>query len=669
MKIEFKPISVEDKEKIAAFTCRSTSQNCDFAVMNICSWQFFYHSEYAIVNDFLILRFKFDDGCLGYMFPLGDGDVRSFLDIMFQDAIQNGEKDLCLMGVTLDEKQQLDRILPDRFHYISKRDYFDYIYRRLDLAVLKGKRYQSKRNHVNKFTNKYNYEYVELTPDLIPECLEVEERWRADNTVSDYETLLNESRSMTLALKNFEKLGGMGGAIRVDGRIVAFSFGSPINEDTFCVHVEKADANIEGLYSVINQMFSSHIPEKYTFMNREEDLGIEGLRKAKLSYLPSILLEKYVAIISDTSEVKISAEDAEVKNRVMDLWRNCFSDTEAFVQFFFSRKYKRRNTLVGFDNGEIVTAMQLMPYKMTYGNNHLESAYIAGVCTQKESRGKGLSSNLMQEALVTLNQRNVDIATLIPATENLFDFYAKSGFITVFEKYEQVLTREDLANNKRCVSDDHYVEEWDKKCNFNEIYSYFNKSECERDFCVVHTYEDWMDVLDDLYNDGGKMLIVRDSFSKGISGLALVLKEDTNFQIKELMTDNEALSANVYCYLFSNHIDCQELTIRTVTPDNKEQGVPFAMARVTNVSQLLNVYVKEYPTASFAVEILDNQIAENRGVYRVENGAFRKLEKSDTRPENLISMDISQFTEAILGKKSQLGIEEVIYPYMSMMLE
>jgi len=665
MKINFKPISIEDKDVIASFTYQSSSQNCDFAVMNICSWQFFYHSEYAVVDGFLLLRFRLNDGHLAYMFPLGKGDLKIIIEMMRQDAKDNGEKELCLMGISLDEKLELDRTFPGWFKYIRERDYFDYIYRRLDLAELKGKRHQSKRNHVNKFKNNYTYEYVELTPDIVPECLKLEEKWRTDNTISDRETLLNESRSMTLALQNLEKLGGFGGAIRIDGRIVAFSFGSPINQDTFCVHVEKADTKIEGLYSAINQLFSAHIPEKYTYVNREEDLGIEGLRKAKLSYLPSILLDKNVAIMRDYSEDDISENDAEIKRCVMDLWQSCFSDTPEFVQFFFSRKYKRRNTLIYRNYGQVVSSLQMLPYRMVFGAQEMEMSYIAGVCTLEEQRGNGFSSNLMMEAMTTLCDRDVDIATLIPATEDLFGFYAKFGFVTVFEKKEQTISRTDFVNSKRCLSEDHLLEEWNAEMNFHEIYTYFHKNEQERDLSVLHSYEELINVLDDFYADGGKLLLIRDSVSKGINGLAFVRMDHTRGRITEVMLDNEALSANLYCYLFSNHPECMELTLRVASVGGEGEK-PYGMARVTNVSHLLETLVKEYPNAEFMVCLTDDVVTENAGTYTVDKGSFKKTKR---KSDEGLSMSISEFTEAIFGKNPQCGLVTRKHPFMNLMMD
>ena len=130
-------------------------------------------------------------------------------------------------------------------------------------------------------------------------CSELEAEWCKANNCDQHEGTGNERRALVYALHNFEELGLTGGILHVDGKIAAFTFGMPINQDTFGVHVEKADTSIDGAYAMINYEFANHIPEQYVYLNREEDLGIEGLRKAKLSYQPAIILEKYVACLKD----------------------------------------------------------------------------------------------------------------------------------------------------------------------------------------------------------------------------------------------------------------------------------------------------------------------------------------------------------------------------------
>lgn len=292
--IKFKDITLEDKEAITSITMNSERKNCDLSFSNLCSWRFMYDTKFAIVDGFLLFKFHMNNE-LAYMMPVGEGDLKKILEAIIDDATSEG-KSFLMYGVCNNMRDEIEKLMPGKFDFSSNRDYVDYIYLRTDLAELKGKKFQPKRNHANKFYKTYtDYEYVPITADRISECLRLEEEWCKANDCGQQNGLGNERKSLTYALNHFDELGLTGGILYVNGKIAAFTFGMPINHETFGVHVEKADTEIEGAYNVINQEFAKHIPEQFVYLNREEDLGIEGLRKAKLSYQPAILLEKNIA--------------------------------------------------------------------------------------------------------------------------------------------------------------------------------------------------------------------------------------------------------------------------------------------------------------------------------------------------------------------------------------
>lgn len=294
--ITFKDITPDDKGIITSYTMHSHRRNCDLSFSNLCSWRFLYDTQYAVLDGFLLIKFWADNE-LVYMMPIGNGDLKAVLQALIEDAHRE-KQPLCLLGICSDMCSELESLMPGQFLFTADRDYADYIYLRSDLSTLAGKKFQPKRNHVNRFKKNYpDYEYLPITPDRIQECLELEAKWCLANNCDQHEGTGNERRALVYALHHFDELGLTGGMIRVNGQTVAFTFGMPINQDTFGIHVEKADTSIEGAYAIINYEFANHIPEQYTYLNREEDLGIEGLRKAKLSYQPAILLEKYSACL------------------------------------------------------------------------------------------------------------------------------------------------------------------------------------------------------------------------------------------------------------------------------------------------------------------------------------------------------------------------------------
>lgn len=296
--IPFKDITLADKDTITAFTMNSSRRNCDLSFSNLCSWRFLYNTQFAIVHGFLVFKFWAKDQ-LAFMTPIGSGDLQVVLKELIEDAREENQH-FCMLGVCSNMCDDLEAFLPGQFTFHKDRDYADYIYLRSDLATLKGKKFQAKRNHINRFRNTYpDYKYTPITPDHIQECLELEAEWCKVNRCDQQEGTGNERRALIYALHNFEALGLTGGILYVNDKIVAFTFGMPINHETFGVHVEKADTNIDGAYAMINYEFANRIPEQYTYINREEDLGLEGLRKAKLSYQPVTILEKYMACLKN----------------------------------------------------------------------------------------------------------------------------------------------------------------------------------------------------------------------------------------------------------------------------------------------------------------------------------------------------------------------------------
>lgn len=292
--IEFKDLTVEDKDTITSFTMNSCRRNCDLSFSNLCSWRFMYNTKFAVIDNFLVFKFWLH-GRVSYMMPVGQGDPeKELIEKLIEDSQLEGEP-LRLMGVCQGMKKRLNDILPGKFEFTTNRDYSDYIYLRSDLATLTGKKFQSKRNHINRFKKEYTYKYVPITPDRVQECLYLEAEWCKANDCDKQDGTGNERQAIVFALEHFEELGLSGGILYANDKIVAFTFGMPINKETFGVHVEKADTTVDGAYAMINFEFANHIPETFTYINREEDLGIEGLRKAKLSYQPETILEKFVA--------------------------------------------------------------------------------------------------------------------------------------------------------------------------------------------------------------------------------------------------------------------------------------------------------------------------------------------------------------------------------------
>lgn len=299
MDIPFHPLSLGDKALIRSYTQKSYHRNCDLSFMNLMSWRFLYDTEVAEHNGWLLFRFR-NNGHLCYLAPLGKGCWHDIVQELLADARKHGEPFL-MLGVTERTLTYLNAALPNYFYATADRDFTDYIYFREKMATLAGKKLQPKRNHINQFLRLYpNHEYLPLTKELIPACLELEERWAQARLTEDgreEDGYAEERRSVRYVFEHWDELDGTGGVLRIDGRIVAFTAGAPINGDTFDICIEKADKAYEGAYTFINREFARRLPEKYVYVNREEDLGIPGLRHAKNSYRPDILLHKFAVMV------------------------------------------------------------------------------------------------------------------------------------------------------------------------------------------------------------------------------------------------------------------------------------------------------------------------------------------------------------------------------------
>ena len=443
--IKFKDLSTSDRALIQRFTLYGERQNCDLSFSNLISWRFLYNTQFAVIDDYLVFRFH-TERHLAYMMPIPkpqvmeDGSYRvkpcdecsvKVIRTIRDDSIAMGHPFL-MLGVCNYMVDLIEQSFPDTFTIEPNRNFADYIYTRDKLINLSGKKLQSKRNHINKFKSLYpQYTYRPLTEDLIPQCLELEKQWRKvskdDTDEQDLdESLSIELRSMTRAFHRWDRLGLTGGTIWVDDKLVAFTFGCPINQTTFDVCVEKADVNYEGSFSIINQEFVKHLPEQYCYINREEDMGNEGLRRAKLSYHPDILLEK------NTVMGKHPLREFEDQDRILqetrDLWKLVFNDSDKFMDLYFSRVYKPKYNVTCQLNHHVVAALQTLPYALLYHGQELPAVYISGVSTHPDYRHQEIGNNLMRQAHFDLFYKNVVYAALIPAEDWLYEWYAKCGY-------------------------------------------------------------------------------------------------------------------------------------------------------------------------------------------------------------------------------------------------
>lgn len=250
----------------------------------------------SVTNGCLVILWDIDN-TPRVLFPQGDGDRTAAVTDIVQYFTKQGK---AFKFVSLNESDVLLlREMPLSFRFSFDRNGSDYLYTSESLSTLRGKKLHAKKNHLNVFWRENIAEYAKMTSDDVAECLELYETWYSEKDES--QKLLLESREATKILLSFIGRAPeiIGGVIRINGKIAAFTVGEQITEDTALIHMEYANRTIRGLYPAINQQFVFHEWQGVTYINREEDMGDAGLRKAKESYHPIKLLNEYTAILTD----------------------------------------------------------------------------------------------------------------------------------------------------------------------------------------------------------------------------------------------------------------------------------------------------------------------------------------------------------------------------------
>ncbi|MBO5875614.1 MAG: GNAT family N-acetyltransferase [Alistipes sp.] len=414
--ILFREITVADKPLFDRYACAAQVRNCDMAFANIYCWQPFYRSEWAEVEGFLVVRFRLDGGDrLAYMQPLSEGGVADFskiIPLLSADASAMGQP-LRFAGLTPEGVESLRRYSPEMFAFAASRDFADYIYAAEDLRNLEGRKYQPKRNHINRFRNENEFRFLTLTEEHAEECLRLNELWGAGRADDD-STIRAEREAMIRAFENFDALGLLGGAICVGGELAAFTYGSLSCCDTFVTHIEKANTKYNGIFATINNLFARSLPEYVRLINREEDMGIEGLRKAKLSYYPVAVEPKWSAVEMDS-----------VMRDVRRLWIEAFGDSEEFVEQFLASCYDPESLFAHREQGRVVSMVHLLPFRSAEGD---ALYYIYGVATDPEWRGRGFATELMLRALRRAESEGRAVV-LIPSGEDVKPLYESLGFV------------------------------------------------------------------------------------------------------------------------------------------------------------------------------------------------------------------------------------------------
>ena len=301
-KINLQKLNCTDKATFDKFFSSRYCENAEYTFTNLFMWREMCDIRWAVEDEVLYI-FSMDEKIFSSWQPIGAQEK-------MQDAITKilrladeikGDKEFKFVVVEKGFADELEKYPHAKFNVTAERDNFDYVYLAQDLINLSGRKFHGKKNHLNAFKKEYpDAKYLPITEDIIPQCREELNIWSETHKRAnpDDPFIVYEQAAIHEIFDHFDKFKLKGGAILLDNKVVAFTFGEKLNSDTAVIHVEKADPTIRGIYTAINQNFVEHEWSDMIYINREEDMGIDGLRQAKESYRPIKLIEKFNATLA-----------------------------------------------------------------------------------------------------------------------------------------------------------------------------------------------------------------------------------------------------------------------------------------------------------------------------------------------------------------------------------
>lgn len=294
--LEFRKLVLEDKKWVDDITFMENCAGAEYNFGNMFIWRHNYMPRICRFGDRLMMKLVSSEPPR-LVYPIGSGPLRPAVEALRAHAEELGTP-FVLTGVGVKQRARLEEEFPGCFEYIEEPDRFDYIYRIEKLAEYPGKALHGKRNHCNRFEASHQWEFVPITAELIPKCLEFMESWLLENAERLDPSVSHELDALVQALDNYETLGMEGGALFAEGQMLGFTFGEKCSANSFDVHFEKARAEVNGAYPMVCRELCRMIRDRHPeieYINREEDMGIEALRYSKQSYKPEFLLTKYTA--------------------------------------------------------------------------------------------------------------------------------------------------------------------------------------------------------------------------------------------------------------------------------------------------------------------------------------------------------------------------------------
>lgn len=597
MNLEFKEITVEDSPVMMPYYNMRKNNTCDSVFLESFIWKEFYNVRYAIWEDKALLwLMEYNGKCFSAMPLCKEEDLPGAFGAIQQYF--NEELGYPLVINLADEYAVKYLNLPEEKYFVKEQeDSRDYLYLGESLRKLSGKKLHKKKNRLNVFLRQYEgrFEYRTLGCDDKDDMWKFLDRWRIQKGEDQEEHLDYEVRGIHDILRNCCELNIHMGGIYVDGRLEAFSVGSYNKiEDMAVIHIEKANPEIPGLYQAINQMFLLNEFPNVQWVNREDDMGLEGLRKAKMSYNPADFARKYlVEQLLDgqksykwAEEIENTASEnlpeylpQEEKKETIPLWKACFpEDTDRYLDYYYQEKTKDNRILAKKEDGKIITMLHRNPYKIHMRDKLWEADYIVAVATEENHRGRGHMREVLTKALRDMNLEGRPFTFLMPAAEAIylpfdFRFVWKKPRLVLKRPAEEILEKVPVSGEADWEKAGQFMEKW--LAERSQIYTF-------RDTAYVRR------LLRELESEDGELYFLKGEGEEplGLQGLTGREKKD-----QALLYAREGLF-------------------------EEKEGKTGIMARITALREFLPAFSLNVPESlTLNLEVEDKLIPENEGSF------------------------------------------------------
>ncbi len=415
-----KKLKLEDYQIIKPYLDLANYEGYNSNFVTMMMWNHEYHIEYEIHEYYMIMLHNYK-GTYFWAMPFTSKEYYiEAIEYMRQYSYEH-HFDFIIDCAIEDFVTEIKDVYKDTLLFQRTPSNDDYIYDKKMLQTLSGKKMQKRRNHYNAFLKNYpQYIYRDLDTkedfDIILNCLN---KWET-NKDDLSESMTSEIFGIMYLLSSKKLLNFKVGGIFIDDVMEAFIIASQLKHQTIQIHVEKANKNIRGLYpAILKEMLDHHFPNEL-YINREEDMGLENLKKSKQSLHPIKMIHKYK--ITEKS-FKIQQPSDEEKQRIIDLWKICFQDeTEKSTNYYFNNLYHKENTYVLKQKNKIISVLQIVPMTIHLQNQNQQCYFILGVCTHPLYQGQGVMKKLLNHVLTLYHDKRIYLQAYNPK------IYYKFGF-------------------------------------------------------------------------------------------------------------------------------------------------------------------------------------------------------------------------------------------------